>query len=395
MRTMLKSKSWLLVTALVALALVVSACSAGVPAPAPAPVPSPEQPPQETPVQAAEGEVVTLFVGPNRVPCTGVAPQACYQVRQSPDAEWTLFYDEIQGFEYEPGFEYELKVLKETRTNVPADASRFTWTLVEVVNKTPVAPSATFEGTTWQLIAYADSSGQLSMALPDVETTAVFDGGRVSGNAGCNNYNGTYTVDGQALTIQLGPTTMMACPEPAMAQEQAFFTNLAAAASYVLVGDQLHILNANGDVVLAFQPLVSTPLVGTTWQALSYNNGNVAWTVKDVLAHLAGAERGHQQVIHALLAGKVAGQPGFDLDTFNQADVAAREGWTLAKLLEDLNASRAATLALLDSLGANDWDRAGCHPGGFDTTVEGTFRVIAIHERRHAKDIRVALAGAE
>ena len=285
MRTMLKSKSWLLVTALVALALVVSACSAGVPAPAPAPVPSPEQPPQETPVQAAEGEVVTLFVGPNRVPCTGVAPQACYQVRQSPDAEWTLFYDEIQGFEYEPGFEYELKVQKETRTNVPADASRFTWTLMEVVSKTPVAPSATFEGTTWRLIAYADSSGQLSMALPDVETTAVFDGGRVSGNAGCNNYNGTYTVDGQALTIQLGPTTMMACPEPTMAQEQAFFTNLAAAVSYVLVGDQLHILNANGDVVLAFQPLVSTPLVGTTWQALSYNNGKQA-----VVSVLTGTE---------------------------------------------------------------------------------------------------------
>ena len=285
MRTMLKSKTWLLVTALVALALVVSACSAGVPAPAPAPVPAPEQPPQEPPVVAAEGEAVTLFVGPNRVPCTGVAPQACYQVRQSPDAEWTLFYDEIQGFEYEPGFEYELKVLKETRTNVPADASRFTWTLMEVVTKTPVAPTATFEGTTWRLIAYADSSGQLSMALPDVETTAVFDGGRVGGNAGCNNYNGTYTVDGQALTIQLGPTTMMACPEPTMAQEQAFFTNLAAAASYVLVGDQLHILNANGDVILAFQPLVSTPLVGTTWQALSYNNGKQA-----VVSVLTGTE---------------------------------------------------------------------------------------------------------
>lgn len=272
MRTKLKSKSWLLVTALVALALVVSACSVGVPAPAPAP----EQPPQETPVPTAGGEVVTLFVGPNRVPCMGVAPQACYQVKQSPDAEWTLFYDEIQGFEYEPGFEYELKVLKETKTSVPADASRFTWTLSEVVSKTPVAPTATFEGTTWQLLAYADSSGQLSMALPNVETTAVFDGGRVGGNAGCNNYNGSYTVDGQALTIQLGPTTMMACPEPTMAQEQAFFTNLAAAASYVLVGDQLHILNANGDVILAFQPLVSAPLVGTTWQAVSYNNGNQA-----------------------------------------------------------------------------------------------------------------------
>ena len=120
-----------------------------------------------------------------------------------------------------------------------------------------------------------------------------------------------------------------------------------------------------------------------------------AWSVKDVLAHLAGAERGHQQVIHALVAGEVAGQPGFDLDAFNQADVAARERWTLAQVLEDLDAGRAGTLALLESVGDNGWDRAGFHPGGFDTTVEGTFRVIAIHERRHAKDIRTALAGAE
>ena len=49
-----------------------------------------------------------------------------------------------------------------------------------------------------------------------------------------------------------------------------------AATSYVLVGNQLHILNANGNVILAFQPLVSTPLVGTTWQVLSYNNGKQA-----------------------------------------------------------------------------------------------------------------------
>jgi len=134
---------------------------------------------------------------------------------------------------------------------------------------------------------------------------------------------------------------------------------------------------------------------GLTTEQAARPTLNADWTVQDVLAHLAGAERGHQQVIRALLAGQLAAQPGFDLDTFNQADVAARAGWTLAKLLEDLNAGRAGTLALLESLGADDWDRAGYHPGGFDTTVEGTFRVIAIYERRHSKDIRTALAGAQ
>jgi heat shock protein HslJ len=210
---------------------------------------------------------------------------ACLLVKESPDAEYSLFYDTIQGFEFEPGFEYELKVLKETRENVPADASRFVWTMLEMVNKTAVEPSATFEGTTWKLLAYTNDSSQLSMALPDAEATVVFEGGRMSGNGSCNNFSGTYTLDGESVTIQLGPTTMMACPEPVMAQELAFYTNLAATASYVVVGDQLHLRNANGDVILAFEPLVGTPLVGTLWQATSYNNGQQA-----VVGVLAGTE---------------------------------------------------------------------------------------------------------
>jgi uncharacterized protein (TIGR03083 family) len=118
---------------------------------------------------------------------------------------------------------------------------------------------------------------------------------------------------------------------------------------------------------------------------------NIGWAVRDVLAHLAGAELGHQQVIRALLADQQAGTAGFDLDAFNAADVAARREASLAELLAELDANRAETMALLDAIGAVDWERAGYHPGGFDTTVEGVFRVIAIHEKRHVKDIRAVL----
>ena len=119
---------------------------------------------------------------------------------------------------------------------------------------------------------------------------------------------------------------------------------------------------------------------------------NAGWAVRDVLAHLAGAELGHQQVIRSLLAGASPDTSGFDLDAFNAADVAARRDASLPELLDELAANRSATLAFLDSVGPDDWDRAGYHPGGFDTTVEGTFRIIAIHEKRHVKEIRAALA---
>ncbi|MFZ2487658.1 MAG: DinB family protein [Anaerolineae bacterium] len=121
-------------------------------------------------------------------------------------------------------------------------------------------------------------------------------------------------------------------------------------------------------------------------------SGNPGWTVQDVVAHLAGAEGGHRQVIRGLLAEPPRHFPrDFDLDAFNAAEVGARRGQTLNALQAELDSQRAETLALLDSITDDQWERAGYHPGGFDTTVEGVFRVIAIHEKRHVKELRAAL----
>lgn len=273
---------WLLVTALAVVSLVAAACAVSAPAPAPQ-AQEPAAPPE---APAAPGaETSTLFVGPNRLPCTGVAPRMCLQVKDSPDAEYGLFYDEIAGFEFEAGYEYELTVQREKRENVPADASAFTYTLVEVVSKTPVASTAELEGTVWQVIALADSQGQLVMPAPNSEAGVTFQDGQLGGNATCNTYFGSYTVDGNTLAITMGGMTMMACPEPLMAQEQLFVTNLQSAATYEITADQLHIRNADGATVLVFAPLLPTPLTGTNWVAMNYNNGRQA-----VVSVLGGTE---------------------------------------------------------------------------------------------------------
>ena len=82
---------------------------------------------------AMEGETKTLFVGPELVECTGVAPQQCLQVREDPNADYELFYNSIEGFTFEPGYEYELLVRVDTVANPPADGSSLQYTLVEVV----------------------------------------------------------------------------------------------------------------------------------------------------------------------------------------------------------------------------------------------------------------------
>jgi len=116
-----------------------------------------------------------------------------------------------------------------------------------------------------------------------------------------------------------------------------------------------------------------------------------AWTVKDVYIHLSVAENGHVDVGWALVRGESTLIEGFDLDTFNNETVAARRHLSPAEVLEELDRARARTAELLRTVSAQDWDKGGPHPGGFDVTVEGIFKVIALHERRHLRDIREAL----
>jgi heat shock protein HslJ len=50
-----------------------------------------------------------------------------------------------------------------------------------------------------------------------------FTGTRISGNAGCNSFGGSYTLDGNMLTVGPVISTKMACMGPGMSQESAVF----------------------------------------------------------------------------------------------------------------------------------------------------------------------------
>jgi len=58
------------------------------------------------------------------------------------------------------------------------------------------------------------------------------DAGRVSGQGGCNRYTGGFTLSGEGLRFGPAASTMMACAEALMNQEQAFFAALAGVAGF-------------------------------------------------------------------------------------------------------------------------------------------------------------------
>lgn len=78
----------------------------------------------------------TFYVDSTLADCVGVAPMKCMKVKQDPNANWEYFYGVIQGFDYQPGYQYTLKVKQFNVANPPADGSSIRYELVEIVNKT-------------------------------------------------------------------------------------------------------------------------------------------------------------------------------------------------------------------------------------------------------------------
>ena len=137
--------------------------------------------------------------------------------------------------------------------------------------------AADLEGTRWTLDSYRTSEGEFVGLLPNTEITLTFESGEVRGSAGCNNYFGSYELEGDGLSIgPLASTEMYCAPDELMDQEGAYLVALQGAASYQIADRQLRIANAEGEKVLAFSVAMPTPLTGTTWLMTFYYDGKGA-----------------------------------------------------------------------------------------------------------------------
>lgn len=117
------------------------------------------------------------------------------------------------------------------------------------------AETVPLEDATWWL-KFQLADGQITPVVPGTEVSATFSDGEVSGNGGCNRYQGSYTLDGDALSITGPAYTLRKCggPEGIVEQEQLYFANLGAATRLVQTGDLLQLLNADGETLLMFGP---------------------------------------------------------------------------------------------------------------------------------------------
>ena len=118
------------------------------------------------------------------------------------------------------------------------------------------AQSQSLEGTSWQVISYNNGKQAVVSVVAGSELTADFGtDGKLTGSAGCNNYNGEYKVDGNKITIGPLASTMMFCNDPAgvMDQESQFLAALQSAATYKLEGNRLELRTADDALAVDLQ----------------------------------------------------------------------------------------------------------------------------------------------
>ena len=80
-----------------------------------------------------------ILIADHQVDCVGVGPQLCLLTKPAEmndsKSDWTYRYSGIEGFDYEPDYEYTLLIKNTPVSNPPADASSVHSKLIKVFEK--------------------------------------------------------------------------------------------------------------------------------------------------------------------------------------------------------------------------------------------------------------------
>jgi len=144
------------------------------------------------------------------------------------------------------------------------------------------APSnlaAMLDGRTFDSTSVTVSGAARPLAKPIMIT---FEGDVLRASPGCNLSGGHFTLDGDRLEMGDMDSTVMACADAALMDQDDWFGSLFdAPVALALDGDQLTLTSGDTVIVLLDHQNVDPdrPLVGTTWVLESINDGPTASSV--------------------------------------------------------------------------------------------------------------------
>lgn len=116
------------------------------------------------------------------------------------------------------------------------------------------APTATLVNTHWRLLVARGTEIELRQGSKELFLVLVEKQNLVRGFGGCNNFTGSYTHQNNSLEFSQVAATMKMCIDN-MDQEKLIFSVLEATASYELSGDELHLYDAEKELIGSFKAI--------------------------------------------------------------------------------------------------------------------------------------------
>jgi heat shock protein HslJ len=104
-------------------------------------------------------------------------------------------------------------------------------------------PASLLKGEEWTVVSLA---GEPVLEKPQITMTFA-ENGRLSGLGSCNRFNAEYQITGEGLSIGKGMSSMMACEEPVMKQEQLFLELLERVSRFSIAADGTLNLHSDRD----------------------------------------------------------------------------------------------------------------------------------------------------
>ena len=125
----------------------------------------------------------------------------------------------------------------------------------------------------------------------------------------------------------------------------------------------------------------------TDWMKTIYTEGQ-DWRIRDVLAHFVSAENSFLKLFEDVRQGGDGVSDDFDVDRFNNAQVAKMQEMSPAELLDAFTEARAKVTGWVETLNEEDLQKEGRHPFLDETTLEEMIKLVYRHNQLHYRDMR-------
>ena len=206
-----------------------------------------------------------MFVGAKTVDCSGEGKNKCMMVKNSPEKNWEFFYDQIEGFKHEQGFEYQLLIEIVDLPEESKDGAFVKYVLKRIISKTPIditknavvavpepaAPINKSRATEWILTDFIYKDNGLEAKGFEATITMDFAQKKVFGQGPCNRYFGTLRdLEKNQVRFENIGNTKSICDFTD--KEKAFFNLLPISNNYVIEGDRMYVYHGT-ELLLAFK----------------------------------------------------------------------------------------------------------------------------------------------